>query len=206
MKRIAMMVFVLVAAIGLLSADGSWSLGDGSLSTDPAGQSAAMIVSLNLTNSGDNQEKESIEIGFTDAAVTADSLVGEVKSTAILTNNGKLQGTLSGNRYIYWQISSPSSMKIWLEVPAEMTGQTPTNKLDWTVTTTAESGDDNGTAITEESVAESNGYLVLNRDISGGKFKYGTIGSQKLEIVTDSYATAPIDSYSATLTLKIASV
>ena len=209
MKRIAMMAIVLVAAIGLLSAaEGSWSLGDGTLSTDTTNQAAAMNVSLNLSGNGNNQETETVTIGFSDKPVTKGEDVPSVSASAILTDNGSMQGTLSGDnvRYIFWKIASPSALKIWLDYPVEMSGKNDEeNKLDWTITTTATTGADNGTAISEESTKEENGYLVLDRS-NTSNFSYGTVGCQQLNITTASYATAPIDSYSGTLTLKVASV
>lgn len=208
MKRIAMMAIVLIAAIGLLSAAGSWSLEDGSLGTDLAKQSATMNVSLNLSGNGENQETETITIGFSKTAVNTGGDTPDVKDSAILTDNGKLQGTLSGDnvRYIYWKIASPSKLKIWLDYPAEMTGTNISNKLRWTIATVPASSDaDNGTAIGDGSSKEENGYLVLDRSTLSN-FKYGTVGCQQLNITTASYSEAAIDSYSADLILKIASV
>ena len=208
MKRIAMMAIALIAAIGLLSAAGSWSLEDGTLGTDMTKQSATMNVSLNLSGNGENQETETITIGFSKTAVNTGGDTPDVKDSAILTDNGNLQGTLSGDnvRYIYWKIASPSSLKIWLDYPAEMTGGTNNNnKLSWTITTTASAGANNGTAIGDGSSKEENGYLVLDRSTLSN-FKYGTVGCQQLNITTASYSEAAIDSYSADLILKIASV
>ena len=213
MKKIAMIAVVLFLGITLLSADaGSWTLGkDSSLSsTFPEGgaQTATMDVSLNLTADGDNPETETITIGFSSSPVTEGDDVTNGISSAILTDNGNMQGTLSGEnvRYIFWKIASPSKLKIWLDYDSVMNGKTDSNELEWTITTTvAEEDVDNGTAISDESVSDANGYLVLNRsDLS--KFKFGTVGCQQLNITTASYATAPIDSYSGTLTLKVASV
>ena len=210
MKRIAMMAIVLIAAIGLLSAAGSWSLEDGPLGTDLTKQSATMNVSLNLSGNGENQEKETITIGFSKTAVNTGGDTPDVKDSAILTDNGNLQGTLSGDnvRYIYWKIASPSKLKIWLDYPAEMTGGTNnSNKLSWTITTTASAGTDNGTAIGTAAQKDGEiGYVVLDRDTSTGNFKFGTVGCQQLHITTASYSAAAIDSYSADLILKIASV
>lgn len=208
MKRIAMMAIVLVAAIGLLSAaEGSWSLGDGTLSADTTNQAATMNVSLNLSGKDDNQETETVTIGFSDEPVTKGEDVPSVSASAILTDNGSMQGTLSGDnvRYIFWKIASPSALKIWLDYPGEMSGSNEKNKLDWTITTTATTGANNGTAISEESTKEENGYLVLDRS-NTSNFSYGTVGYQQLNITTASYAEAAIDNYSATLTLKVASV
>ena len=117
-----------------------------------------------------------------------------------------MQGTLSGKniRYIYWKIASPSKLKIWLDYPAEMTGKTTSKKLGWTITTKPESGSNNGTAISAESTKDRDiGYLVLDRS---NPTTFGTVGSQMLNITTESYSEATIDTYSETLTLKVASV
>ena len=212
MKRIAMIALVLFVGIGLLSAAaGSWSSGQGSsLTNDPENQIATMDVSLNLSGGGENLETETVMIGFSKTAVKTGEDTPEVETSAILTDNGNLQGTLSGDnvRYIYWKIASPSKLKIWLDYPAEMDGSTNTsNKLSWTITTTASPGADNGTAIGTTSQKDGEtGYVVLNRDTSTGNFKFGTVGCQQLHITTASYSAAAIDSYSATLTLKVASV
>lgn len=212
MKRIAMIALVLFVGIGLLSADaGSWSSGqDNPLTDNPANQTATMNVSLNLSGDGENQETETVMIGFSKTEVKTGEGTPEVKNSAILTDNGNLQGTLSGDnvRYIYWKIASPSKLKIWLDYPAEMTGGTNnSNKLSWTITTTASAGANNGTAIGTASQKDGEiGYVVLDRDTSKGNFKFGTVGCQQLNITTASYSEAAIDSYSADLILKIASV
>lgn len=209
MKKVAMIAVVLLLGITLLSAAGSWSSSEDSpLTEEPNSQTATMNVSLNLTAGGDNPETETVTIGFSSNAVTPGGDSPSDKSTAILTDNGNMQGALSEDepRYIYWKIASPSKLKIWLDYPEKMTdGDTsPTNTLDWTITTTPQSGSDSGTAISTESTKDGTiGYLVLDR--SNPK-TFGTVGSQQLHITTESYSNAVIDTYTATLTLKVASV
>lgn len=216
MKKGLSILLVLVLGMSMLMAttnQGSWSSSDTD-GIDTEGDSATMTVSFDLSGSGDD-DNESVTIGFSASAVN--SLEAEVTPTTTATlKNQDGVGKLSEDRYIFWQISSPSKLQVSLSWPAQMTGETKTNKLGWTITSsepvsaTTSSTDakvTNGDVIADsDNEAEgdnSNTAVVLDRQ-SG--FNYGTVGSQQLTIETASLDSAAIDSYSATLTLTVKAV
>ena len=210
MKKSFWISVVLVLGMSMLMASpGVWqsSSTDG---VDTAGDSATMEVSFNLSGSGGGSDtNESVRIGFSKNVVTSLADVAEGQVDAVLTNQDGA-GKLSEDRFIFWQISSAKPMEISLSWPAEMSGTSdPTdNKLGWTITTSLPSNDAvNGEKIdSEDNSAESgasNYAVVLNRNSDGEGFKYGTVGSQQLTIVTDPLDTADIDNYTATLTLSV---
>ena len=91
-----------------------------------------------------------------------------------------------------------------------MTGSSSSsNKLGWTITTSRPSnGATNGDVIEDSANSANedgtNSAIVLNRRSSEGDgFKYGTVGSQQLTIVTDPLDSAEIDNYTAILTLSV---
>ena len=135
MKKGLSILLVLVLGMSMLMAttnQGSWSSSDTD-GIDAEGDSATMTVSFDLSGSVDD-DNESVTIGFSASAV--DSLEADVTptSTATLENQDGV-GKLSEDRYIFWQISSPSKLEVSLSWPAQMTGETEeTNKLEWTIT------------------------------------------------------------------------
>ena len=210
MKKSFWITVVLVLGMSVLMASpGVWqsSSTDG---VDTAGDSATMEVSFNLSGSGDGSDtNESVRIGFSKNVVTSLDDVAEGQANAVLTNQDGA-GKLSEDRFIFWQISSAKPMEISLSWPAEMSGiSDPTNnKLGWTITTSLPSnGAENGEKIGDENnsakTGASNSAVVLNRSNEGDGFKYGTVGSQQLTIVTDPLDSADIDNYTATLTLSV---
>lgn len=216
MKKGLSILLVLVLGMSMLMAttnQGSWSSSDTD-GIDAEGNSATMTVSFDLSGSVDD-DNESVTIGFSASAV--DSLEADVTptSTATLENQDGV-GKLNEDRYIFWQISSPSKLEVSLSWPAQMTGKIETNKLGWTITSSVPvSATTSSTAanVTNGDVIEdsdntakgdnSNTAVVLDRR-SG--FNYGTVGSQQLIIETASLDSATIDSYSATLTLTVKAV
>lgn len=208
-KAFLVSVIVFLGMSMLMASPGVWqsSSTDG---VDPAGDSATMEVSFNLSGSGDGSDtNESVRIGFSENAVTSLDDVAEGQANAVLSNQDGA-GKLSEDRFIFWQISSAKPMEISLSWPAEMSGTSdPTNnKLGWTITTSLPSnGAENGKKIGDENNSAesgaSNSAVVLNRSKEGDGFKYGTVGSQQLTIVTDPLDTAEIDNYTATLTLSV---
>ena len=210
MKKLVLSCLILILGLSVVMASesaGSWS-SDADNKINATGDSAKMTVSFDLSStSGEETGNEAVTIGFSTSAV--DDLATEVtgQSTATLSNQDGF-GKLSEDRYIFWQISSPSKLQVSLSWPAVMTGGTETNKLIWTITTSSPENDaTNGTTIAQgDNTAQSgssNSKVVLDRQ-SG--FKYGTVGSQKLEIVTASLDNATIDTYTADLTLTVKTV
>lgn len=214
MKKGLSILLVLVLGMSMLMAttnQGSWSSSD-TEGIDKEGDSATMTVSFDLSGSVDD-DNESVTIGFSASAVNSLEAAVTPTSTATLENQDGV-GKLSEDRYIFWQISSPSKLQVSLSWPAQMTGEIKTNKLGWTITSskpaTTSSTDvkvTNGDVIADShNKAEgdnSNTAVVLDRQ-SG--FNYGTVGSQQLTIETASLDSAAIDSYSATLTLTVKAV
>lgn len=208
MKKTLLFSVVLVLGLSMLMASpGVWESTDTD-GVDTVGDSATMDVSFNLSGSGEGSDKnESVKIGFSNDDVTSleDDVQGQ--ETAVLTNQ-EGYGKLSDDRFIFWQISSAKEMEVSLSWPASMTGSSPSSKLGWTITTSLPSnGATNGEVIedSDNSAIEdgTNSAIVLNRSSEGGGFKYGTVGSQQLTIVTDPLDSADIDNYTATLTLSV---
>ena len=207
MKKFLMICAALLMVASAFAAvnEGSWS----GTAVTTSGDSATMKVSFDLDSSDDGEggedENASIKIGFTSDAVTSIEATVTSESTATLsTEKGK--GVLAEDRYIYWQIASSSSgITIALSWDEQMTGDTETNKLGWTITTTpaenSGSGVYNGDGITDENT-DYEGVTVFDRS-KIENLMYGTVGSQKLTIETEALSTAAIDNYSGTLTLAV---
>lgn len=209
MKKSLLFSVVLVLGLSMLMASpGVWESTETD-GVDTVGDSATMNVSFNLSGIGDGSDKnESVKIGFSKVAVKSleDDVQGQ--ETAVLTNQ-EGYGKLSEDRFIFWQISSAKEMEVSLSWPASMTGSSSSsNKLGWTITTSLPSnGATDGDVIedSDNSAIEdgTNSAIVLNRSSEGDGFKYGTVGSQQLTIVTDPLDSAEIDNYTAILTLSV---
>lgn len=164
------------------------------------GGSQAVEATLNLKTGGENITK-SIVVGFASAPVaTFDEVTGDITTDQGLTIDDEAGTASLEDVYVYWQIKSPDALQISLAWDNKLTNAEKTKELAWTVSTTPESGNDNGTASTKS------GSVILDRSttkIEADEFNYATVGSQKVNIsVKDVYSNGIVD-YSGTLTLTI---
>ena len=211
MKKLIMVcvALLMVAAVFATESAGSWASSDTD-GIDKSGDSATMKVSFDLDSSDDGEggtdENASVEIGFTSAVVSSLTESVTPTTTATLkTENGK--GVLKEDRYIYWQIAASTGMTIDLSWDEKMEGSKVGNELVWTITTTASTSTGDGVANGDSITSEKSNYqgvTVLDRSVLT-KFKYGTVGSQKLTIETAALSSAAIDNYSGTLKLTVKS-
>lgn len=193
--RKTLFVLIMLLAVGMLSAETSVTLTDGTRS-----DKATLTVTLPL-KSGDF---EFITVGFTGSVVenkttgTLDTVTPLEATKVELAANGDNTASLATDLYAYWQIRTDDTVSVSLSKEKALEGSNPDETIDWKIAAadkTQELGDYNTTnAISLVDGWEKNDGAVFNQ------------GSAKISIDTANYSGKTTDDYSANLILNVSAV
>ena len=212
MKRIVTFIFIVACLSFPVFAEAK--TGEGSVTVE---NSADLIGSKATLSVGfDNSSVTDVEIGFASkkpASITED-MTGSVKTSIdlirVADNTIANYGADTGNPlYLYWKIISGTALKLTLSMSSDAATTSGalyngSYELGWTVYK-----NDNNTK----------GDSLITVQVSGASNKIksdaivehtpgitaGSVGGQQILIETADFSTAPVGSYSGTLTLTIES-
>ncbi len=197
------LIFILVC---LLSAGMVFAATSATLTGTTSSGSAEVTIKLPLASS---DAFESVEIGFSSSAISTgsdNSSVTEATPTPVsaalsLKEDGDGTASLDASSplYAYWLIKSKGTVTVSLYLENALTGEDPSNTIDWAVTA-GEKGTAGSTA--EAKYGATNSVEINEVSENSDKMQYSA-GSVALTIDTADYSEKAIDDYSANIVLAV---
>ena len=204
MRKIIMVLIVLLAIIGNVSAVATVTLNP-SETTTSATASIGMNLDLTATGSFDR-----VIIGFSNNPVTGfDSLVENgVTSYTLARGENGIATNPETPLYVFYQIQSAQKLDVSLYASGPLENEGKTDSIDFSVT--GKKDEEQGKEFVDGLATSQIGYgspveglFVYQHKPSD---KVGEAGSYSLEITTENYLTHAMDSYSADLIVQVVAV
>lgn len=205
MKKIVMVLIVLLAIIGNVTADGSTVTLNPSETTTSATASIGMNLDLTTTGSFDR-----VIIGFSNSPVTSFNTLVEngVASYTLDKGENGIAKNPTTPLYVFYQIQSAQELNVSLYASGPLTNESETDSIDFSVT--GKKDKENDKKFVDGLAATASGYGCPVSDLFVYQHKpsdkVGEAGSYSLEITTENYLTHVMDSYSADLIVQIVAV
>ena len=202
MRKIIMVLIVLLAIIGNVTADGSTVTLNPSETTTSATASIGMNLDLTTTGSFDR-----VIIGFSNSPVSSFTPLVEsgVTSYALAKGDNGIAKNSATPLYVFYQIQSAQKLDVSLYASGPLENEGKTDSIDFSVT--GKKDKENDKKFVDGLATPASGYgspvdglFVYQHKPSE---KVGEAGSYSLEIATENYLTHAMDSYSADLIVQV---
>ena len=207
MKRILLVMFVLIIAMGVAFAKNPISnSGDNVNQSNFSSGLPQVTVTLNL--SGTTTEHNYLEVGFTSEKVGTFSDVSEteklVSTIPLIINEDKATASISDGLFIYCKHRGNNKVTVSLNADAKMSDSdvAPVNYLGWKVELITDSDSSNVVVDSTENInAAANETGVYSA--GNGNWVSGTAVSYPIKITTANFEGKPAVDYSGDLTVSV---
>lgn len=206
MKRILLVMFVLIIAMGVAFAVNPISQSGGNVNQDNFSSGLPQVtVKLNL--SGTTTEHNYLEVGFTSEEVgtfSAESETKLVSTISLIINEDKATASISDGLFIYCKHRGNNKVTVSLNADAKMSDSdvAPVNYLGWKVELITDSDSSNVVVDSTENInAAANETGVYSA--GNGNWVSGTAVSYPIKITTANFEGKPAVDYSGDLTVSV---